>query len=315
MCSCPVDVSVPVSPPHGATVMVNSNEADSAIRVERIHTSDDVALAVHRLGDTGGTPVILAPGTFSNWSFWLGTRGTGFARYLAERGFEAWVVDFRGHGQSQRPAPGQAWNFDDWGRLDLPAVITHVAASGRRPLVVGHSAGGASTLAAVAGDARVRHDVAALVVLATPLPWLQRWRRVAAHALRLASRHLRAFPARLLRLGPEDELPGVMAQWMEWNLSGHWTGRDGTDYAAALGAVDLPLLFIAGAGDQRFAPPHACRGLFDLIGSSDKLFVLAGLDTGFSRDYGHVDLVVSREARAEIWPLMADWLHAHTPHA
>jgi predicted alpha/beta hydrolase len=287
--------------------------SDAAPRVERIHTRDGVALAVHRLGDPAATPVILAPGTFSNWSFWLGTRGTGFARYLARRGFEAWVVDFRGHGQSQRPAPGQDWNFDDWGRFDLPAVVAEVMRTGRRPLLVGHSAGGASALAAVAGDAQVRAAVAAIVVLATPLPWLQRWRRLAAHALRLASRHLSAFPARLLGLGPEDELPGVMAQWMGWNLSGRWTGRDGTDYAAALRAVDLPLLFLAGAGDSRFAPPDACRGLFELIGSTDHLFLLAGLETGFSRDFGHVDLVVSREARAEVWPLLADWLRAHAP--
>ena len=280
--------------------------------VQRITTADNVSIAVHRLGDPAGTPVILAPGTFSNWSFWLGTRGTGFAREIAARGFEAWVMDFRGHGFSQRPAPGQRWNFDDWGRLDVPAVVRTVAAEGRRPLLVGHSAGGASVLAALAGTPGLERDVAAAVIVATPLPWLQRWRRVAAWSMRTASRHMSAFPARLLRLGPEDELAGVMEQWMDWNLNGHWVGRDGTDYSVELGALTLPLLFIAGTGDHRFAPPAACRGLFDLMaGSSDHLFVEAGIDTGFSRDFGHVDLIVSPDARHEIWPLIADWLAAH----
>jgi predicted alpha/beta hydrolase len=282
----------------------------AAPRIQRIHTDDGVAIAVHRVGEPSAVPVILAPGTFSNWTFWLGTRGTGFARYLAERGFEAWVVDFRGHGHSQRPAPGQHWNFDDWGRFDLTAVVRAVIAERRRPFLVGHSAGGASLLAALCGDEQVHSTARGIIVLATPLPWLQRWRRFAARAIRLAARSLSAFPARLLRLGPEDELPGVMAQWMDWNLSGRWTGRDGTDYAAALGDVDLPLLFIAGRGDHRFAPPAACRGLFDHIGGADRLFILAGTDTGFRRDYNHVDLVVSRDARTEIWPLMADWLAA-----
>ena len=37
--------------------------------LQRIMTQDNVAIAVHRLGERTGTPVILAPGTFSNWSY------------------------------------------------------------------------------------------------------------------------------------------------------------------------------------------------------------------------------------------------------
>jgi len=278
----------------------------------RITTADHVSIAAHRLGDRAGTPGILAPGTFSTWSFWLGTRGTGFARHIASLGFEAWVVDFRGHGESQRPAPGQRWNFDDWGRLDLTAVIRTAADGPARPLVVGHSAGGASTLAALAGSPDVERSVSAAAIIATPLPWLQRWRRAAAWTMRFASRHMSAFPARLLRLGPEDELPGVMEQWMDWNLRGRWIGRDGTDYAVALQRLKLPLLFLAGSGDRRFAPPDAVRGLHDLVGSDDRIFIEAGTDFGFRRDYDHVELVVSRDAREEIWPLLTDWLTAHS---
>jgi pimeloyl-ACP methyl ester carboxylesterase len=280
--------------------------------VSHLTAGDGVSLAVHRLGPPDGVPVLLAPGTFSNWSFWLGTRGTGFARLLADAGFEAWVLDFRGHGASQKPAPGQRWGFDHWGRYDVPAAARDIMRSGRRPLLVGHSAGGASVLAALAAEPDVREACRAAVIIATPLPWLQRWRSVAARAMRLAARHLPAFPARLLRLGPEDELPGVMEQWMDWNIQGHWTGDDGTDYSLALPRLDHPpLLFLAGAGDHRFAPPAATRGLFDLVGPADKAFILAGTRTGFARDYGHVDIIVSREARAEIWPILLAFLHRH----
>jgi pimeloyl-ACP methyl ester carboxylesterase len=145
--------------------------------VRYLTTADGVDIAVHVIGDPAGPPVILAPGTFSNSSFWLGTRGTGFARYLADRGFEAWVIDFRGHGLSQRPAPGQDWNFDDWGRFDVTAVIEAALEEGRTPLLVGHSAGGASMLAALAGTPALVDAVAGAAIIATPLPWLQRWRR------------------------------------------------------------------------------------------------------------------------------------------
>jgi predicted alpha/beta hydrolase len=281
--------------------------------IHRISTRDGISLAVHRLGTPGAAPVLLLPGTFTNWRFWLGTRGTGFAQILAHSGYEAWVLDFRGHGASQKPAPGQRWTFDQWGREDVAATVRAINSDGARPLVVGHSAGGASILAALAADADVRAAVAAAIVIATPLPWLQDWRRAAARVMRFAARHLPAFPARLLRLGPEDELPGVMEQWMDWNITGRWVGDDGTDYVEALPRITTPLLFLAGAGDRRFAPVPAVRALHDLAGTGPKTLIIAGPATGFTRNYGHADLVVSREARAELWPLLLEFLRFHSP--
>ncbi|HSJ07896.1 MAG TPA: alpha/beta fold hydrolase [Longimicrobiales bacterium] len=286
---------------------------DDHAAIHRITTRDNVSLAVHRLGQAGAAPVLLVPGTFTNWRFWLGTRGTGFARILAISGYEAWVLDFRGHGASQKPAPGQRWTFDQWGREDVVAAVRTISAGGARPLVIGHSAGGASILAALAAEEDIRKAVAAAIIMATPLPWLQNWRRAAAHVMRFAARHLPAFPARLLRLGPEDELPGVMEQWMHWNITGRWVGSDGTDYVDALPRITTPLLFIAGAGDRRFAPVRAVRALHDIAGAGPKAFIIAGSATGFARDYGHADLVVSREARAEVWPLLLDFLRRHRP--
>jgi len=267
-----------------------------------------VRLAVHRIGPADGVPIILAPGTFSNSSFWLGTKGTGFARTLANAGFEAWVLDFRGHGQSDRPALQQRWRFDDWGRNDLPAVIAAINAEGRTPFLIGHSAGGASALAALAGDAALQKQVRGAIIVATPLPYLQKWRFFGAWTMRFISRRMRYFPGRLLRLGPEDELAGVMEQWMDWNMRGRWIGYDGVDYVVALGQLHVPLLFLAGEGDKQFAPPEACLGLFDLIGSLDRRFILASRDAGYLRDYSHVDLIVSRESREELWPMMLRWL-------
>jgi predicted alpha/beta hydrolase len=297
---------------------MTTRPGDAAVTVQHITTSDGVGLALHRLGSRTATPVLLVPGTFSNGTFWLGTRGTGFARALVAAGFEACVLDLRGHGDSQPYTPGRRWNFDDWGRLDIAAAVRTLAAEGRRPLLVGHSAGGLSMLAALAAEPEVRAVTSAVVIAAAPLPWLQRWRFPSAHALRFAAARmsvlpapLHRFPARLLRLGPEDELPLAMHQWLDWHIRREWTANDGTDYTTALQIVDLPVLTLAGAGERRYAPPHAVQALYDLIGSARKELVVAGTATGFSRDFGHADLIVSREARAEVWPLMLRWLRRH----
>jgi predicted alpha/beta hydrolase len=279
--------------------------------IRHVTAGDGVRLALHSLGPPAAPPVLLVPGTFSNHTFWLGTRGTGFGRVLARRDFHVHVLDPRGHGASQRPARGQRWRFDDWIRRDVPAALRACAGDPARPvLLVGHSGGGAAILAALAADPALRPHARAAVILATPLPWLQRVRRIVAHLIRWGAPLLGRFPARALGLGPEDELPHVMAQWMRWNLTGTWRGDDGTDYLAGLADLRLPLLFLAGTGDRIYAPPAAVRALHDRTGSPDRTFLECGVHTGFSCDYGHAEIVVGREAKAEVWRVVGDWLVA-----
>lgn len=282
------------------------------VRKQEVVAADGTRLALFRVGPVDGPPVVLMPGTFSNHTFWLGTRGRGMAWALAEAGFEAVILDPRGHGSSERPA-GRDWTFDHWGRVDVPAAVEAATEGGGQALLVGHSAGGASMLIALAGEPAIRERVAGVVALATPVPWLQRWRQLGAWAVRAGSRVLGRFPARILRLGPEDELPGVMAQWMTWNLRGEWLGDDGVDYVAELADVRTPVLAVSGAGDRVFAPPHACRALMEMVGTDDATYVLAGRDTGFSDDFDHPGIVVARSAHEDVWPLVIDWLRGHAP--
>ena len=52
--------------------------------------------------------------------------------------------------------------------------------------------------------------------------------------------------------------------------------------------------------------------MFDAFGSEEKEWVLLGVEQGFAKDYGHVEMIVSKEASVEVWPRIADWLDAHT---
>ncbi len=135
------------------------------------------------------------------------------------------------------------------------------------------------------------------------MPWL----------LKTISRLLGRFPARFLRLGPEDELEGAMAQWMSWQLARRWTGADGTDYEAGLRVLDLPLLAIAATADRYFAPPPACRALYELIKSPDKTLLMCGRATTYGEDFSHASILTGRAARTEIWPKIVTWLRQRTP--
>ena len=269
--------------------------------VEYLHTPDGTRIALHRLGETNRPRVLLVPGTFSNHTFWLGTKGVGFARTLSDAGYEACVIDPRGHGLSARPSKTDKWDIDDWAREDVPTALRAIATRENPAFIVGHSAGGAVVLAALAADPQLRELTRAVVTIGTPVPWLQPWRGAGARVLKLTSLALGRFPARLLKLGPEDELPHVMSQWMTWNIEGHWTGDDGTDYSAGLEDLHMPFLMIAATADKFFAPPYACEGLFNMIGSNRKQFEVF-------QDLDHVSVMVSKRARAEVWPRILQFL-------
>jgi pimeloyl-ACP methyl ester carboxylesterase len=271
-----------------------------------IRTADGVQLELQQLGDPAGTPVILLHGTFSNHTFWVGTRGTGLARALAAHGCHAVVPDLRGHGGSDRPLPADRWSFHDWAHRDVPAVIDAVA--GRHGcFLVGHSGGGVAALLAAAADPAVGRRVRGIVMLATPLPWGQRWYGTGP-LIALASRLLGRFPARRLRLGPEDELAPAMIQWLRWHRRRRWADPDGRDYDGLLRSLAVPVLLLAGAGDRQRAPAATVRALHERIGSPDRTLLVCGRDTGFSTDFDHVGLVVSRAAREEVWPRVIGWI-------
>lgn len=100
-------------------------------------------------------------------------------------------------------------------------------------------------------------------------------------------------------------------QFADWVLNDRWTDEDqNIDYAAGVTDLEVPILMIGGAED-RMTPAHHLKWGFNSMDTNDKKFVLAGEDTGFEDDYAHVDIVLGKNARDEIFPIIYDWIHKH----
>ncbi|MNJ66296.1 hypothetical protein D3C77_623610 [compost metagenome] len=106
--------------------------------------------------------------------------------------------------------------------------------------------------------------------------------------------------------GPEDEPIGLALESMRWHgLFGRF-GDKQNDWWAGLAEVDVPLLAVAGAGDFQ-DPVWACRKLFEQLGGERKQFLRLGREEGFEA-FGHVDMLVSKAAQVQVWPLVERWL-------
>ena len=287
-------------------------------RVYRTTTEDDVEIAVTRLGsDSDGQarePVILVHGTFCQRSFWVSNKGLGFGPYLLGRGYDVWIPELRGHGRSPRDGRYRNWTAEDHMRWDLPAVQRLVAAKeGRRAHWVGHSWGGVAIVGSLGGGWLSADQMQSAVVLGANITegdaWMKRTLPRAAAWVVLTL--FGGVPARLFGLGPEPESRGYMLDFYRWKGRGRqWLTGDGRDYWEGIRRVTVPLLAFAAANDTN-DPASGCRVLFDAVGSKDKEWVLLGTEQGFSKDYGHVEMVISKAASAEVWPRIGDWLDAH----
>jgi oxygen-independent coproporphyrinogen-3 oxidase len=263
-----------------------------------------IALYRFKPKNSQGLPIIVAHGTISN-----GSSMEGLAEHLQEQGFDCWVLEWGGHGDSQ--AASRNNNFESPAFNDTPAAIEYVLnQTGQSQLNwVSHSGGGHLPLMYLARFPQHQNKLAGIVSIGAQATdgALGLSAKFRALILWSITRVLGHTPKALVSVGTEGEPTLLLAQWSRWNLSKSWKGKGGFDYMQALNDIYTPALIVAGANDD-IAPPSGCRKFFDALGAQDKSWLLCATDTGFSKDYSHGQLIRGRAAKAEVYPAVTSWL-------
>ncbi len=111
-----------------------------------VETDDGLTLRGKRYANTGATPLMLLAGFSGNgFNYDIAFERSNFALYLARRGYDVWVCNFRGTGREPYKSDGGDYShfIQDLGIYDLPALIGAVTAeTGKKPVIMGHSMGG-----------------------------------------------------------------------------------------------------------------------------------------------------------------------------
>ena len=312
-------------------------------------TSDDWRVAVLRYRPEPSVgrrpdPVLLVHGIAANRYNLDFANDLSMAQFLAARGYDVWMVELRGRGLSTRPRLFSKvrydWSFDEYPERDLPAAADAVlrATGAKRLHLVGFSTGALACYAWLSDPQRTT-EVVSLVSLGGPTSFKRTSRTVSGRLIRSLRWMRHRFLMRLLApLGglvplqiihnPENTDPSVqrramvnmianfsrneLLQYSDWILNDAFRSIDHRrDYRAELHRITTPVLFLAGPRDI-LAPPDAVKVTFDAVGSTDKQFQICSRAQGMRVNYGHFDMVIGREAPAEIYPLVARWLDAHT---
>ena len=260
------------------------------------------------------SPLIFLPGMFSNRRFWLSDKRMGLAAYLSDQGHDCWMIDRRGLGESPAKRGNSIYKNISLMQCiehDLPAVQAFVYAQNPQPAYwVGHSFGGVLNTLSLAHGHLKSPQVAGLINFSSQLTVGKKLLNKPYSAAIYASTALLGhFPARTLKMGPDNEAPQAMrdcCRLVDWakmkppksNADSFWKGFD---------TIEQPILAFGSVGDT-VDPAEGCRELIAPMASEKKHFVMLGKRHGHRQDYDHVGMLVSKDAAQEVWPMVAQWL-------
>ncbi|EQM68371.1 alpha/beta fold hydrolase [Pseudomonas tohonis] len=274
-----------------------------------------VELVLTRLGLVGheeqrGVPVLLLHGSFSNRRFWYSPKCLGLGPHLARAGFDVWIAEMRGHGLSPRNQDYRRNRVADYARYDLPAIAAFVREqAGQVPHWIGHSLGGITLVAALGGHYLGEEEAASVALFGSQISRVYWPLKVppVEWGGRFLLKRLAVLSGPGLKRGPEDEPIGIGLESLRWHgLFGRF-GDAERDWWKGLAEVRVPVLAVGAAGDLQ-DPAWACRKLLEQFGSETRQFLCLSRENGFADDYGHIEMLVSKHAQQEVWPLVEHWL-------
>lgn len=263
--------------------------------------------------------VFMVHGAIENGKIFYTEKGKGLACYLAEHGFDVYVMDLRGRGESiPRIRP-----FDDYGQTetilhDLPLLFNYIHARCEQPIhLIAHSWGGVLLTSMLARFPEMLPNVASKTYFGTKRSISvfntrkfftvdMFWNRLA----RLVAKKKGYLPAAKMNFGSDDETIKSLEQSVAWVKRGDWVDTDDQfDYRHACEAINWPPTWhITAINDTVLGHPVDVKRFADEAGQSNARMTLLSKENGNKHDYDHIDMLTHKLAVEDHFPDVVSWL-------
>lgn len=273
----------------------------------KVKTEGDEFIALWKISSPqseASKNIFLNHGTFSDRRICL-----SISQYFATKGYNCWIMEWRNHGHSS--PSNKPINFENIGTDDYPLVFDFLFKTLKINQIdsITHSGGG----------------ICLSIFLVTYPAYIPKVNRIVMfggqafganyssknHLQLLLGKYINALlgysPAKMFgKAHNEDNF--FMKQWYNWNLTKKFIGMNGVDYEKEMSKIKIPILSICAKGDNLIAPKIGCEMFLDAFQNPKNKLLFCSIENGFKEDYNHSRVLQSRNSRAEIWPLVADWL-------
>ena len=309
-----------------------------------ITTEDHVQLSLYHYPgkDLRKPPIILFSEIGTNHLLFDLPASGGLAPFLALKGRDVWVVEFRGADAAPRD-----WSLDELLRYDLPQALARVGVETKQKNLdlIGLGISGTILLEYLSSGPNPDPGITKIILINSPSSteaanqavklWAEKAPDLAERDksglidLKKVCQTPAPWPTipetlfHLLFWGPiadekiETEVcttvfepipPGVAKQLARWVETGILSSRDGKKiYLSNLQNIKTPALFLSGQLDN-LAPPWQAEYAFRKISSEKKKIRIFGRANRYKKEYGHFDLILGPDAFREVFPYLFDWL-------
>ena len=273
--------------------------------------------------ETEGVPVFMLHGSIENGRIFYSNNGKGFGPFLARAGYDVYIADLRGRGQSTPPISkrsdhGQAEAIAE----EIPAFLGEIRRlRGETPMHwVSHSWGGVSLLAYLARPS-LPVEVRSMVFFGTKRRITVRnrayWWQIGLgwHGIAKGSIALKGYvEAKGARMGSENISRKTWRETNDWIYQKEWKHwQDGFDYHAAFREMKLPpILSFAGISDKVLGHPRDVKLLLDELGPGHETRLeMLSKQNCHLHDYGHIDMLTHPLAEEDHFLMAREWLSKH----
>lgn len=265
-------------------------------------------LALHRFvsGKSTFPPVLLIHGSIENGKIFYSRSGKGFAPFLARAGFDVFVADLRGKGDS-RPSVSRGFKASQTDTItrEIPFLVNQVLnISGADSLhFCAHSWGGVLLLSSYAlhyKDWKVKSMVFFGTKRRIGIFNVNRFKTIDLGWSLFGTLITGLFgylPAKKLKMGSENEPNLFYFQVNRWVYSKKWTDPEtGTDYGSILRSIKLPPIYLfTGKNDKLLGHPEDVKRLAAEIGRPEAVRILSRAK-GYRHDYNHINILTHPDA-------------------
>lgn len=276
------------------------------------------------VSDPNGPVIFLMHGAVENGRIFYTHSNKGLAPFLANAGFNCFVADLRGRGQSEPKIS----KHSDTGQRDsiveeIPAMLDFITSFTNQDVsyFCAHSWGGVLLNSMLARFPIYRKHLKACVYFASkrtiynkhPSKYLQAnlvWYAVSPLLIKLYG----YLPAKRFGFGSDDETRLSHKEGVQWVKHNPWICPfDGFDYGKTLSEITLPpTLHVAGVNDKALAQKIDIEAFMRESGKGKQSIKMYGKNYQHKIDYDHINILTAPEAIDETFADTLAWLRRYT---